>query len=132
MKPSLKYLSWGVLGGYAILAMLYGMYLAILNYQQAHPEPNSMGPLACGNTVIDPLMSLLNWSTPLALIALVVTVGTRHHAGRPARWPIALASILFVLPTVSLLGYAIWLFHGPPFADSGMRVADVVWWMLIL
>ena len=121
------HLPWFALVAYPAIAFLYATYMGILCWQQAHPEPGSFGPLWCGNTVTAPLMPLLSWGTPLALASLAWLVFTRRAAARPAL-RITLASLLFAVPTVGLLSFAIWFFHGPPLGGS-FKIADQVWWL---
>lgn len=127
MKTNLRVAAWVILAGYASAALLYGIYMCVLLWQQAHPEPGSLGPLWCGNTVTSPLVPILNWGTPLALVSLAWLIRSRRAVARPAL-QIVLAHIAFGVPTAGLLGFALWFFYGPPL-DGDFRIADQVWWI---
>jgi hypothetical protein len=130
MMTGTKVTLWGTLGVYLLLVATYAVYMAVLLRAQAvyeaNPRKDSFGPLWCGNTVTDPLTLMLNWGTPLALLACVgLFVQPQNETRLKSRM---IAGVLFLLPTTSLLGFAVWIFHGP-WLGGTCRVAEVVWWM---
>jgi len=128
MKRKAELVSWVLLTSYLSVVLLFALYMGTLFWQQAHPEPGSLGALWCGNTVTDPLIFLLNWGAPVGFAAIVGLALSRRSAN--IRRFIVLPSFFFVVPTVALLVFGIWFFHGPPLGGSGFRIADEVWWLI--
>ncbi|MBN1670734.1 MAG: hypothetical protein JXR37_06865 [Kiritimatiellae bacterium] len=74
----------------------------------------------------DPKILLLNVGFPLALLAvLVLAVGKPHTGLRVSR--LALAVLLFVVPSLVLLGVVYWSVYGSEYA--AFVLADRVWWV---
>lgn len=126
MKLTLSHVSRMVLWVHLLAAALYGIFVSMLLHAQANPPPGSFPPMMCGNVLTDPLLAILNWATPVAFVSLVLLFIKRQHTEHPSR-DLTIALIVFALPTIFLIAFGIWLFHGP--LDGTTTIGRQVWWL---
>ncbi len=119
-KPSLillKTACWLAIGIFASASVAMHLVLA--------RAIRSDAVIWCGNTVTDPLSSLLSAGTPMG-VAAVVPLGVLWKRGLAAGWPVVPASLVVVGFTASLLVGGIRFFQA---ALPGYHLSEVVWWM---
>jgi hypothetical protein len=113
----LKTACWFVVSGFTLTSIKMHRLFA----EAARPDSG----IWCGNNVTNPLAALLNFGTPLSVVA-IVPLGILWRRELAAGWSVIPGSLLVIGCTTSLLVAGIRFFRD---ALPGFHLSDIVWWM---
>lgn len=82
-----------------------------------------MPHLMSANAIVDPLVFILSYLTPVAVVG-ILGLGFLWRHGLTKGWTVVLAAALFLSCTVSLVAFGV---HG--FRGSSWHLSDLVWWL---
>ena len=110
----IKWSLWGAIGIFAVSSGIYAVETSrILN--DSH----------CGNSVLDPLDTILNWGSPIAIASSVGLI-CPACVGIGRKWLAMMGGIVVTVITVSLVSFWIW-YHAVAL-DGQFELSNGVWW----
>ncbi|MHA3771508.1 hypothetical protein ACXR0O_08220 [Verrucomicrobiota bacterium sgz303538] len=100
-------------------------YTVMVNRAYAEVERRSLSGVWCGNSITDPLISILSFGTPAALIAVAVLGGLRLRR-LVNTGSLLTAAVLTIACTGALIANGVRFFQK---SLPGHHLSEVVWWM---